>query len=410
MKRSGLAILLVAVLVIAGFGGYQLWQQIRGAGPAFLPPSADIETIIDNAAKPTQSNTSFPLTLPDNFSISIFASELSKPRVLITDPAGVLLVSDTDAGKIIALPDTNRDGRADEAITVADNLNAPHGLAITCETAEGCILYVAETDAVMHYQYDQQTHTASGPKKIIDLPGGGGHSTRTLLLTKTAEGNKLLISVGSSCNVCNETDSRRASVLVADLDGKNLRPFATGLRNSVFLRTEPETQAIWATEMGRDLLGDDIPPDEINILKDGGNYGWPACYGKNVHDTDFDKSKTDPCQTRTPSHINLQAHSAPLGFAFVPATGWPTDWAGDMILAFHGSWNRSEPTGYKLVRLELDDQGDFVAQHDFIDGWLQSNDTTLGRPVDVLMQADGTMYITDDKEGVGLVYLVRYAP
>ncbi len=162
--------------------------------------------------------------------------------------------------------------------------------------------------------------------------------------------------------------------------------------------------------MGRDLLGDNIPPDEINIIEEGKNYGWPICYGKNIHDDQFDKNTyiRNPCMEpfETPSSIDLQAHSAPLGLAFFPEEGWPEEYWHDLLVAYHGSWNRTEPTGYKIVRMRLDNEGKYEATEDFITGWLNGKNEALGRPVDILIQPGGLMYISDDKAGV--IYRITY--
>jgi len=193
-------------------------------------------------------------------------------------------------------------------------------------------------------------------------------------------------------------------------DGSDFREFASGLRNSVFLASHPQTEKIWATEMGRDLLGDDIPPEEINILEEGKNYGWPYCYSQNVHDDNFDAQKTVNCTGKTPPHIEIQAHSAPLGLAFVPEdSNWPEEYKNNLLVSYHGSWNRSVPTGYKIVRYKLDEAGNIlVAQEDFITGWLQGSTgaAALGRPVDIVFH-EGVMYVSDDKAGV--IYKVTYA-
>ncbi len=171
----------------------------------------------------------------------------------------------------------------------------------------------------------------------------------------------------------------------------------------MFLTLHPVTGKVWATEMGRDNLGDDIPPDEINILEKGKNYGWPICYGKNIHDTEFDKNVyiRNPCMDpfETGSHVDLQAHSAPLGIGFIPEEGWDEDMWFDALVSYHGSWNRSVPTGYKIVRVKLDAQGNYIGAEDFITGWLKSDGTKLGRPVDVKVLSGGTMYISDDDRG-----------
>jgi glucose/arabinose dehydrogenase len=179
----------------------------------------------------------------------------------------------------------------------------------------------------------------------------------------------------------------------------------------VFMTTHPVTGDIWGTDMGRDNLGDDVPPDEVNILREGGNYGWPSCYGKNIHDTNFDKNTyfRAPCQEpfEVPSHMDLQAHSAPLGLAFVPEEGWPEEYWHDLLVAYHGSWNRSVPTGYKIVRFNLTPQGEQIgAPQDFMANFRTSDGTIYGRPVDILVEPGGSLYVTDDKAGA-IYYVFR---
>ncbi len=293
---------------------------------------------------------------------------------------------------------------AGEAVVIAENLKQPHGIAFQCDGK--CRLFIAETDGVAVYDYDLQTFKATNKKKIIDLPGGGNHFTRTLILYDSEQGEKLLIALGSTCNFCDEADWRRAKILSANLDGSDLKIFASGLRNSVFMTQRPTTGEIWATEMGRDLLGDDIPHDEINIIEEGKNYGWPICYGKNIHDTNFDKNTyiRNPCMEpfETPSHVDIQAHSAPLGLAFIPTgSDWPVEYQNNLFVAYHGSWNRSVPTGYKVVRYRPDGSGNYSQAEDFITGWLAPDGkTSYGRPAGILVKTDGAMYISDDKAGV----------
>lgn len=397
MKRFHLLILGIVALGGIVWLGFFWWQNLRGVGPAFKPSPEDI----------SENATDLPLKLPSGFSISIFAKDLGAPRVMSYDPVGNLVVSIPSEGKVVALPDRNADGAADEVITVIDGLNRPHGLATRC--TERCEFYVAETDKVAVYDYDEKNLKAINPRKIIDLPGGGNHFTRTLLFMPAPQDHRLLISVGSSCNVCEESDWRRAKILSANADGSALKEFAKGLRNAVFMAIHPVTGKIWATEMGRDLLGDDLPPDELNIIEEGKNYGWPICYGKNIHDIDFDKKTyiRNPCEApfETPSHIDIPAHSAPLGLAFFPEEGWPEEYWHNLLVAYHGSWNRSTPTGYKIVRYKLDEQGNYLGEEDFITGWLTGSGA-LGRPVDILIQPGGVIYISDDKAGV--IYKVTY--
>lgn len=372
------------------------FTNLRGARPAFGPVVGDIVSEIE---KPAENSTDFPLVLPDGFSISIFAKNLSGPRVLALDPGGTLLVSIPSKGRVVALPDENHDGVADRTEVVIDHLHQPHGLAFHPKEET---LYVAETDGVAVYDYNPGTRKATNRTKIIDLPSGGNHFSRTIAF---GPDGRLYIAVGSDCNVCIETDKRRAAILVANMTGPGPvtpKVFASGLRNSVFMAWHPVTKELWATDMGRDLLGDDIPPDEVNIIKDGGNYGWPTCYGKNIHDTNFDKNTyiRSPCLEpfEHESFIDIPAHSAPLGLAFVPSN-WPAAYRDDLLVSFHGSWNRSVPTGYKVVRMKLDSQGTYEGTEDFLTGWFVGSGA-LGRPVDLLFDTQGTLYISDDKSGV----------
>ena len=185
-------------------------------------------------------------------------------------------------------------------------------------------------------------------------------------------------------------------------DGSGDRVFAQGLRNSVGFVFHPSTGEIWATENGRDALGDDLPPDEINIVRDGRDYGWPFCYGQRIADTSLNNPGS--CDATVASLQDLQAHSAPLGLRFIESSHFPEEWQGDLLVAYHGSWNRSEPTGYKVVRLAVDGNT-IVAEEDFISGWLVANGSSVGRPVDLIFgPQDGALYISDDK--AGLIYRV----
>jgi glucose/arabinose dehydrogenase len=404
MKRLIWAGVGICLIVVITWGALFYWRNLRGAGPALTPPPQDIAQLMAKAGKketlasPAGNTTGYPLKLPPGLSISVFAKDLGHPRVLAMDASGTLLASIPFQGRIVALPDTDGNGKSDEVITVVDNLNRPHGFAFHPQDPRK--LCVAEVDQLSVYDYDPQSRKAANKRKIADLPDHGGHWTRTLLFFP--DGNRLLISVGSSCNVCLEKDWRNATILVADQDGKNLKIYAKGLRNAVFMARHPATGQVWATEMGRDYLGDNLPPDEIDIIQEGKDYGWPWCYGKQVHDDNFDSAGTKKafCRETVPSYIDIPAHSAPLGLAFVPATpAWPREYHHNMLVAYHGSWNRTIPTGYKVVRFKLDEQGNYLGVEDFITGWL-TPDGALGRPVDILIRPDGVMYISDDKAGV----------
>lgn len=399
MKKTFFFILALCVAGALIWLGVGSWKVLRGVGPAFRGPSQDIAMLIERAQAATDA-VDMPLALPPGFSISVFAKGLGGPRVMALDPQGNLLVSIPSQGSVVALPDRNRDGIADRVVTVTEGLKRPHGLAFRC--APECRLYIAEEDRVNVYSYDQKDLKAAKINKIVDLPAGGNHVTRTLLFLPKPHDDRLLISVGSSCNVCTEKDWRRAKVLAVPAEGGRPTTFASGLRNAVFMTLHPRTKKVWVTEMGRDWLGDDLPPDEIDIIEQGKNYGWPFCFGKNVHDADFDPRETQACKEpeTTPSHIEIPAHSAPLGLAFFPEEGWPEEFHNNLLVAYHGSWNRSVPTGYKIVRYRLDKEGKYLGKEDFITGWLTKDRASLGRPVDIMIRPHGTIFVSDDKAGV----------
>jgi glucose/arabinose dehydrogenase len=340
------------------------------------------------------------LSIPSGFAMQAYAKNVKGARVIAFDPKGRMLVSQTSEGKITLFEDTDKDGISDSSKTLVTGLNKPHGLAFDCRN-DKCLLYVAEHSKLSSYDYDSEMGTITNPKKLVTIASTATdrHFTRTLQLLP--DSNLLLVSVGSSCNVCNEEDSMRGRIMAYDIKTQKFSEYARGLRNSVFM-TLDKNGKVFATEMGRDSLGDDIPPDEINIIEPGKNYGWPNCYGKNIHDDNFDKNTyiRNPCMEpfESPSFIDLQAHSAPLGIAFIPDS-WQ-DKPGSLLVAYHGSWNRSEPTGYKIARLSPDESGEYTSSQDFISGWLTKDGAKLGRPVDIVFGPDDAAYISDDDSGM----------
>jgi glucose/arabinose dehydrogenase len=411
MKKIKFLLFLFIILFFVLY--FKLYPLYKGVKPGYLP--SKIKIISDEELK--------YLKLPENFAIQIFAKGVNGARVIKEDPAGNLIVSLTKEGKIVSLPDLNQDGRADKVITLLEGLQNPHGMEIKCldnqtlpagrQGPQNCKLYVAETEKLVQYDliFDEKEkiYKPVNPEKILDLPKGGRHFTRTLLFLPYPQDHKLLISVGSTCDVCYEKDERNGTILVYDFKTKESKIYAKGLRNSVFLTLHPVTGKVWATEMGRDWLGDDLPPDEINIIEEGKNYGWPICYGKNIHDDNFDKNVyiRNPCMepSEVSSYIDIPAHSSPLGLAFFPEEGWPEKYWHNLLVAYHGSWNRTVPTGYKIARYILDSQGNYLGEEDFITGWLQENEA-IGRPADILIKPGGIIYISDDK--AGLIYRVVY--
>ncbi len=345
------------------------------------------------------------ITLPPGFRISVFAdlgaSGISMPgpnagpRMMLVR-GDRLFVTVPDQGRVVAFVDSG--GMGANATTFISGLNAPHGI----DYADGWY-YIAEEDKVIRVRDDDNNLVAdaNSTQFLTDLPSGGEHVTRTIRV----KDGYMYVSVGSTCNVCQENDSRRAAILRCDINGSDCGVYAMGLRNSVGLSFQPGTGDLYATDNGRDFLGDDLPPDEINLIKEGGDYGWPICYGKDVHDTDFDKNVyiRNPCMEpfETPSLVDLQAHSAPLGLVFYNATSFPQQYRGKLFVAFHGSWNRQVPTGYKIVTVDLANG----TVSDFATGWLAGS-SVLGRPVDVAVAQDGSLYVSDD--AAGKIYRISY--
>jgi glucose/arabinose dehydrogenase len=338
------------------------------------------------------------LNLPKGFSASLYAQLQGKARFMTVSPDGVVFASEMDGGRVVWLRDK---GGSAERVVFAEGLQAPHGLAFY-QTNGTTYLYVAEMTRVVRFPY-QPGQTQAGAKEVIvtGLPGGGNHVTRSIAFGKDG---KMYVSVGSSCNVCEEGDSRRAAVLQFNPDGSGGRIYASGLRNGVGLIVHPYTGEIWETENSRDLLGDNMPPDEINIIQDGKHYGWPYCISNGVWDSDFNRRNQAFCDTTLKPALPMQAHSAPLGISIYTGQQFPAEYQGDAFVGFHGSWNRSVPTGYKVVRIRVQN-GRPASYEDFATGWLASGNV-WGRPVMPLVAPDGSLLISDDMTNA--VYKISY--
>jgi glucose/arabinose dehydrogenase len=340
------------------------------------------------------------LKLPPGFAISLFATTES-PRMMAFSPGGTLLATSESAGTVTAFPDRENRHQANSPISVLRDLNGPHGIAF-----HNGYLYVAEITRLVRYDWDEANLRASNPSEITKLPESvGGHMTRTILFAN----HHLYVSAGSSCNICIEKDVRRAAVSEMNEDGSEQHIFASGLRNAVGLAFNEKTGTIWATDNGRDWLGDELPPDEVDDLGNGGDFGWPFCYGNRVPDSMLGGT-AERCNKTIPPRVELQAHSAPLGLVFYSGKMFPAEYQGDLFVAFHGSWNRTVPTGYKVVRIRMNERAEPQEVQDFITGWLPSGETRrgkwMGRPVGFAIAADGSLYISDD--GSGSIYRVTW--
>jgi glucose/arabinose dehydrogenase len=350
------------------------------SGPALLPAAAGI---VDKALKS-----------PPGFQITLFASQLPGVRVLRFTSKGDVIVSIPDKGQVLLL---SRDGdNASAAVAsriLLDGLNGPHGL----DLHDG-MLYVAEEDAVGRIALNEASGAVEGAYRriITGLPQGVGHSTRTI---RVGPDRKIYVTAGSSCNVCIEEDPRRAAMLRYDLDGGNGEVYAHGLRNAVGFDWRPADGALYATDNGRDWLGDDLPPCELNRIENGAHYGWPYAYGRNIPDPEFGAGAraVEVLAAAKPPVFEFRAHNAPLGIVFVRDKGAPQPLRGAALVALHGSWNRSVKDGYKVVSLHWLPDGQIV-QRDFLWGFLD-NGRVSGRPADVAQGPDGAFYVSDDYAG-----------
>ncbi len=363
------------------------WLRTTQTGLAVNPPGL---ARASTSAFPIQQ-----LEVPDGFRIQVFARHLDRPRLLRWTPAGQLLVSLPHRGEVWRLSaDANHDGRTDGQQAVVTGLRRPHGLDFHHDATGRLWLYIAETHQVGRLPWDAVEDRPAGPyRPVIDLPDGGMHWTRTL---RSGPDGALYVSVGSSCNSCVEADPRRAALLRIDPATGTSEVYASGLRNAVGFDWTAEG-ALYATENGRDFLGDDRPPDELNRIVPGGFYGWPYLHGVDIPDPNLDKlGRTEPEHSRVPAHL-FRAHNAPLGIDFIRGGGLPQPYPGAAVVALHGSWNRSQKDGYSVVVLRPDGHGGFD-ERPLVTGF-ERGGQVIGRPVDVQEGPDGALYISDDHAG-----------
>jgi glucose/arabinose dehydrogenase len=335
------------------------------------------------------------LKVPSGFTVKKFAEGLGKPRILAVHPSGYVYTTDREAGTVMLLKDTNGDGVSDSKETVA-NIKDAHGLAIRNNQ-----LYIVAVKEV-HIAGILANGLLDQPAMIMnDLPDGGQHPNRTLAF---GPDGLLYLSVGSTCNACPEPNKMNATMLRMNPDGSGRKVFAKGLRNTIGFGWHPVTGEMWGLDHGMDWLGDNEQIEEVNAIKENGNYGWPYIYGEGKYNPadrpPGDTTYQQYLQITTLPALGYQAHSAPMQMAFYNSDVFPAEYKGDAFVAMRGSWNRSQPVGYRVVRLHFEN-GKPVRFDDFLTGFLVNNNRAhFGRPVGVAVHTDGSLLVSDDTNGV----------
>lgn len=336
------------------------------------------------------------LQLPPGFKISLFAEDVDNARAMALGDNGVLFVGSRRAGKVHAVVDTDKDGVADEVKLIARNLKMPSGLAFRNGS-----LYVGAVSTI--YRYDNiEARLDNPPEPVVitdDLPTDEHHGWKYLGF---GPDGKLYVPVGAPCNVCDEAGY--SVIKRMNADGSDVEDYALGVRNSVGFDWHPDTRDLWFTDNGRDWLGDDRPPCELNHASQAGqHFGFPFCHGDDIVDPEFGQGRA--CSEFSAPAQKLGAHVAPLGMRFYRGDMFPDKYRSQIFIAEHGSWNRSEKSGYRITLVELDGN-QAVSYEPFVTGWLDG-DESWGRPVDLLLMPDGSMLISDDKAGA--IYRITYS-
>ena len=347
------------------------------------------------------SNQYSDIKLPPGFKIDTFAENVKGARSMALSPNGVLYVGTRDAGSVYAILDTNKDNKADEIITIATGLNMPNGVAYK----DGS-LYVAEVNRVIRFDnIDANRKHPPAPVVVYNnCPTEHAHGWKFI---RFGPDGKLYIPVGAPCNIC-MPDKRHGCITRINSDGSGYEVYASGIRNSVGFDWDPLTKELWFTDNGRDMLGDNLPPDELNHApKQGMNFGFPYVYDDNIPNPEFaEQDKSIDISKFTKPAQDLGPHVASLGMRFYTGSMFPEEYKNQIFIAEHGSWNRSKKIGYRITLVKLDANRKPVSYEPFAYGWLEGEQTT-GRPVDIQVMPDGSMLVSDDY--ANMIYRISYS-
>ena len=352
---------------------------------------AVLATLLLSQAPATRAIAAAPdlstLRLPPGFVIEVWADEVASARSLARGDRGTVFVG-TRAGSVYAVRDEA--GRR-KVSTIARGLNMPNGVAF-----RGGALYVGELTRILRYdQIESRLDSPPEPTVIAELPGERHHGWRYIAF---GPDDKLYVAIGAPCNVCDRDREGFGQILRMNADGSGREVVARGVRNSVGFAWHPRTRQLWFTDNGRDMLGDDVPSCELNrVSRPGEHFGFPFCHAGDVVDPQF--GTLGRCADATAPALKLGPHVAPLGLRFYRGTQFPAALRGSLLIAEHGSWNRSEKIGYRVMRVRVDGER-ASGYEEFIGGWLKPDGSVTGRPVDLLELDDGSLLLSDDVAGV----------
>ncbi len=338
------------------------------------------------------------IELPAGFSIDLYATRIASARSLAQGPSGTVFVGTgrRGGGVVHALRDSDGDGSADKRYVIAENLNWPNGVAF-----HDGDLYVAEISRILRYD-EIEGQLSSPPREVVVTDGLPTETHHGWKFIRFGPDGRLYVPVGAPCNVCDEGDPY-AAILRLDASGSH-EVVARGVRNTVGFDWRPGTDELWFTDNGRDMMGDDLPPDELNVLTENGqHFGFPYCHGQDIADPEFGAERS--CDELLPPALDLDPHVAAVGMRFYRGSAFPERYRGEIFIAEHGSWNRRDPIGYRVVVVHLDATGRPTEYEKFATGWLQDG-SAWGRPADVMELPDGSLLVSDDLRGV--IYRIAY--
>lgn len=357
-----------------------------------------VSTVDHNSSSLTSKYSLDKIKLPPGFTIQVYA-EVPNARSMTLSPSGVLYVGNREGDKVFAVTDENHDGTADKVYTIASGLNTPNGVAF-----KNGSLYIATISSILRLDsIESRLSNPTQPVVVYDkYPSDAHHGWKFIAF---GPDNKLYVPVGAPCNVCEKENPVYSTITRMNPDGSNIEIYAKGIRNSVGFAWHPITKELWFTDNGRDNLGNDIPSDELNTAPHiGMHFGFPYCHQGDIPDPQFGKGRN--CSDFTPPVQKLGPHVAALGMRFYTGNTFPSEYNNQVFIAEHGSWNRSEPIGYRITLVKLDSSGKALSYSNFAEGWLQAGGKVLGRPVDVEVTADGSLLVSDDYAGV--IYRISY--